>query len=92
MPYGKRWIHTRKLFHWGLNKMACQSYKPIQEAESQRLVRDLLESPTLYAKHLERYAASVMVCVSYGRRVDMLDDPVVKRVYDRMGYMATLNV
>jgi len=34
----------------------------------------------------------VMVCVAYGRRVDDLDDGVVRRIYQRMQYMSTLNV
>ena len=92
MPHGDKWRKTRKIFHSGLLRKACDSYKPIQEAESQRLARDLLTNPDAFGKHLERYAASVMVCVAYGRRVDDLDDGVVRQIYDRMQYMSTLNV
>ncbi|KAF8472466.1 cytochrome P450 [Kalaharituber pfeilii] len=92
MPYGERWRATKKIFHLGLCKKACDSYKPIQEAESRRLARDLLKTPAVFGKHLERYAASVMFCVAYGRRVDELNDPLVTKIYERMGYMATLNV
>lgn len=92
MPYGKKWIATRKIFYTGLLKKACESYQPIQTAESQRLMRDIMKTPYNFMRHIERYAASVMVCVAYGNRVDDLDDPVVQKVYDRMGYMATLNV
>ena len=92
MPYGERWRATKKIFHLGLCQKACESYKPIQESESRRLARDLAQSPLVFGKHLERYAASVMMSVAYGRRVDDLNDPVVKKIYDRMGYMATLNV
>lgn len=92
MPYGERWRATKKIFHLGLCKKACDSYKLIQEAESRRLARDLLGDPSRFGKHLERYTASVMFCVAYGRRVDTLDDPLVEKVYERMGYMATLNV
>lgn len=92
MPYGDRWRATKKIFHLGLCKKACDSYKAIQESESRRLARDLLQNPTIFGKHVERYTASVMFCVAYGRRVDRLDDPVVKKIYERMGYMATLNV
>jgi cytochrome P450 len=92
MPHGDKWRKTRKIFHSGLHRKACDSYKPIQEAESQRLALDLLNSPQDFGKHLERYASSVMVCVAYGRRVDDLDDNVVRKIYQRMQYMATLNV
>jgi cytochrome P450 len=92
MQHGPKWRKTRKVFHTGLHRRACDSYKPIQEAESQRLAQDLIASPSNFAKHLERFAASVMVCVAYGRRVDNLEDDIVKRIYERMEYMATLNV
>ncbi|KAI5806620.1 cytochrome P450 [Peziza echinospora] len=92
MPYGERWRKTKKIFHLGLCPKACESYKSIQESESRRLARDLTTNPLVFGKHLERYAASVMFSVAYGRRVDSLDDPVVRKVYDRMGYMSTLNV
>lgn len=92
MPHGDKWRKTRKIFHSGLLRRACESYKPIQEAESQRLLRDFLQTPHEFGRHLERYAASVMVCVAYGRRVDDLDDSIVQRIYERMRYMSTLNV
>lgn len=92
MPHGPKWRKTRKVFGTGLHRRACDSYKPIQLAESQRLARDLITSPENFEKHLERFAASVMVCVAYGRRVDNLEDDIVKRIYQRMQYMATLNV
>ncbi|KAI5803166.1 cytochrome P450 [Geopyxis carbonaria] len=92
MPHGDKWRKTRKIFHSGLLRRACDSYQPIQTAESQRLARDLVRNPAAFGKHLERYAASVMVCVAYGRRVDDLDDDIVRQIYERMQYMATLNV
>lgn len=92
MPHGDKWRKTRKIFHSGLLRRACESYKPIQVAESQRLALDLFKTPENFGKHLERYAASLMVCVAYGQRVDDLEDPVIKKIYERMAYMATLNV
>jgi cytochrome P450 len=92
MPHGDKWRKTRKIFHTGLLRKACETYKPIQEAETQRLAHALLHTPEQFGRHLERYAASVMVCVAYGRRVDDLDDGVVRRIYQRMQYMSTLNV
>ena len=92
MPHGDKWRKTRSIFALGLSPRACEGYKPIQEAESRRLTRDLLTNPQNFGKHLERYASSVMICVAYGRRVDDMNDPVVKKIYERMAYMSTLNV
>ena len=42
--------------------------------------RDLLADPAGFRTHLERYAASVIVTVTYGRRVeDVRTDEVVRR-------------
>lgn len=92
MPHGDKWRKTRKIFNSGLLRRACEGYKPIQVAECQRLALDLAKTPGNFGKHMERYAASLMVCVAYGRRVDDLENPIVQRIYKRMAYMATLNV
>lgn len=92
MPHGDKWRKTRKIFSVGLLQRACDGYKPIQTAECQRLALDLSRNPEGFSKHMERYAASLMVCVAYGRRVDDLESPVVRKIYQRMAYMATLNV
>lgn len=92
MPHGDKWRKTRKIFNGGLLRRACEGYKPIQVAECQRLALDLAKNPMDFGKHMERYAASLMVCVAYGRRVDDLENPMVQKIYQRMAYMATLNV
>jgi hypothetical protein len=73
-------------------KSAALTYRPIQENESKRLAMDLLRSPTMFERHLERYAASVVMTVAYGRRVDDMNDPAVQMVLEMMQYMASLNV
>lgn len=57
-----------------------ETYRPIQSLESKVLMHELLKSPHDFRTHLERYAASVIVTVTYGRRVeDVRSDIVVKR-------------
>lgn len=53
---------------------------------------DLVRSPQNFEKHLERYAASVVMTVAYARRVDDMNDPAVQMVLEMMQYMASLNV
>jgi hypothetical protein len=73
-------------------KSAALSYRPIQENESKRLAMDLVRSPEVFERHLERYAASVVMTVAYGKRVDDMNDPAVQMVLEMMQYMASLNV
>jgi cytochrome P450 len=73
-------------------KSAALSYRPIQENESKRLAMDLVRDPKNFDRHLERYAASVIMTVAYARRVDDMNDPAVQMVLEMMQYMASLNV
>lgn len=57
---------------------AADSYRPIQNLESKQLMKELSDDPTQFRDQLERYAASVVVTVTYGRRVhDIHADEVV---------------
>lgn len=63
----------------------------VQEAESKKLARDLINSGYSFERHINRYVASVMMCLAYGRRIDNMDDPVLEKIYQRARYMAQLN-
>lgn len=48
-------------------------------------MHELLQTPEEFRTHLERYAASVIVSVTYGRRVeDVKTDVVVRRNAEAM--------
>lgn len=67
--YNDTWRRWRKVLHGSFMQKAADSYKPIQNLESKQLQHDLLTTPDNFRDHLERYAASVIVTVNYGRRV-----------------------
>ncbi len=78
-PYSAFWRRWRKLLHSGFMQRQSETYRPIQSLESKVLMHELLEDPKNYRRHLERYAASVVVTVTYGRRVeDVRTDAVVR--------------
>lgn len=57
---------------------ASDTYKSIQNLESKQLLAELARTPAKYREHLERYATSVAVVVTYGRRVhNIYNDEVV---------------
>lgn len=77
--YGPFWRRWRKLLHGGFMQKRSETYRPIQSLESKVLMKDLLNRPEGFRKHLERYAASVIVTVAYGRRVEDVDTDIVVR-------------
>ena len=93
MRYGDRWRAWRKILHNFLNTRSVDAYRPIQNFESKQLLYDILESPSGFRHHIERYAASVVVCITYGRRVhDVLADEVVCFNRDSMAYLTSVNI
>lgn len=57
---------------------SADTYKPIQNLESKQLMAELVRTPLKFREHLERYAISVAVVITYGRRVhDIYRDEVV---------------
>ncbi|OTA99412.1 hypothetical protein M426DRAFT_67810 [Hypoxylon sp. CI-4A] len=92
-PYGPFWRRWRKLLHSGFMQRQSETYRPIQSLESKVLMHDLLKTPERFRKHLERYAASVIVTVTYGRRVEDVDsDIVVRRNGEAMDRLTQVNI
>jgi len=53
--YNDKWRKQRKILHQALVPRAILKYKPIQDAESKRLLWDLFKDPTRFETHLNRY-------------------------------------
>lgn len=56
MPYGPRWRDHRSLFHRHFRRHMTSGYYPIILKETRTTLRNLLDSPQLYAHHIRRYA------------------------------------
>jgi cytochrome P450 len=69
-----------------------RSYRPIQNNESKLIAYSLLDEPTKYVSHFERYAASVVSVIAYGRRIASYLDPIITEVIWVMQIAAELNV
>jgi len=91
--YNDYWRAFRKSYHLGFMQKAAENYKPVQLLESTQLLMDLMNTPTRFEKHLQRYAASTIVSVAYGRRVkDMDTDPVVRANTESTDFLVSVNV
>jgi cytochrome P450 len=93
MGYTDRWRKWRKVLHGSFNNKASDLYKPIQDLESKQLLQQLLTDPEDYRNHIERYATSVVVSITYGRRVlDIHKDEVVCYNRDSITYLTSVNI
>lgn len=90
-PYAPFWRRWRKLLHSGFMQRQSETYRDVQSLESRVLMHDLLRAPRDFRTHLERYAASVIVTVTYGRRVDdVRTDAVVQGNAEAMGRLTSV--
>ncbi|KAL1663426.1 cytochrome P450 [Schizophyllum commune] len=66
--YTAKWRRVRKAEHLLLSIGTVRKYIPIQEAESTQLLYNLATTPKDFYRHLERYAGSIVLSITYGRR------------------------
>jgi hypothetical protein len=57
-----------------------QGYRSFQDDENKVVVYDLLTTPDNFVAHFERYAASVVSIIGFGRRIAETTDPIVTEV------------
>jgi Cytochrome P450 len=81
MPYGKEWRTIRQIIHKVQQSFSreligqlftpkmSRSYIPIQHYEAKQLSVNLLDNPDDFYMHNRRYSASVIMQVTYGRRI-----------------------
>lgn len=77
LPNNLKWRRQRKALHNTMSITAVGKYKVVQEAESKRLVYNLLQSPDSFEALVDRYTASVVVLISYAKRIDDENNPLV---------------
>ena len=92
MYYGPRWRVHRKLTHMGVGLQQVRNYRDFQNDESRLVAYNLLRTPEDYEKHFERYAASVVSIIGFGRRIASTTDPIISEVLAVMQRAAELNV
>ncbi|KIJ66083.1 hypothetical protein HYDPIDRAFT_110226 [Hydnomerulius pinastri MD-312] len=65
LPYGPLWRLQRKFFHLTFKADSIPRFHPMQREKSRQLLRELLESPHLYYKHLHEYSTSLIMKAVY---------------------------
>ncbi|OCK75420.1 cytochrome P450 [Lepidopterella palustris CBS 459.81] len=83
MPYGDQWRNVRRISHAALNLKTSSSYKPVQDFESKQVLYDLLhaKNDTDFYDINRRYSNSLIMLITYGRRIPNFDDPAFKKIF-----------
>ncbi|KIK93558.1 hypothetical protein PAXRUDRAFT_144832 [Paxillus rubicundulus Ve08.2h10] len=77
--YGERLRCYRKLFYrmFG-SRSSTAAFNPIEEEETRRFLRNVLEQPDSLAAHIRATAGAVILKITYGYNVQADEDPFVK--------------
>ncbi|KAH9474637.1 Cytochrome P450 monooxygenase 58 [Psilocybe cubensis] len=86
LPNNDAWRKWRKILHSGFHSRQAESYNDIQSLESKVLLKQILDAPEEYERHIQRFAASLAVSVTYGKRINSVDEWVVKANMDAMDW------
>ncbi|KAG1838924.1 cytochrome P450 [Suillus subalutaceus] len=78
---GVQFRRLRKAAHTHLQPKAAEAYKDIQRKHAMDFILDMLNDPKNHQEHAHRYAASVILRVTYGKSAPTANtDPEVVRI------------
>ncbi|KAH0842502.1 hypothetical protein FOPE_07239 [Fonsecaea pedrosoi] len=81
-PNDDGWRRQRKIYHVRLNAKLSNNYLPYQSFETSKLLFDLLENPSGFRKHFERFTISIGCTIAFGRRIDSFESPLMKALME----------
>ncbi|KAI6155078.1 cytochrome P450 [Pisolithus tinctorius] len=77
LEYGKEWKSQRKLLHLGLRHDIVDRYHELHLRSAHQLVENIQrDSKSLY-NHLDLYTATMALEFTYGRRMEVKNDPII---------------
>ncbi|KAH9909671.1 cytochrome P450 [Xylariomycetidae sp. FL2044] len=88
--YGDFWRKLRRVTYSALNSTASKTYVPYQELESTQLLFNLLDDPSSFREHLQRFTMSVITQVTFGFRTPTSDHEYTRQVLDNLHATANL--
>jgi Cytochrome P450 len=69
------------MHHMTMTQMAT-SYQPMQILESTTMLHDLIETPSEYERHFERYSSGLIFRIGYGKVVETGNEPYVRKIVE----------
>ncbi len=85
MPYDERWRTYRRIMHEAVNSTAARQYEGIQEREARLTALQIGREPESFRAQFDRYAASVIMTLTYDHPIADVEDPLVVAVKERLG-------
>ncbi|KAK6373726.1 hypothetical protein LTS17_008219 [Exophiala oligosperma] len=80
LPYNELWRRGRKLMHQLTMPVAADSYQPVQEIESIKLLSRILREPSKYEQWFEQYASGVVFRIGFGRWIKTGQEEEFQRI------------
>ncbi|KAF4958406.1 hypothetical protein FSARC_11023 [Fusarium sarcochroum] len=77
MPNNDAWRRERKLIHSAISITSNDKYLAGMEEEARITLRDLMQDPSGFDKHLARYSFGVLTRSMFGFQVKTADDPYI---------------
>ncbi|KAH7922011.1 cytochrome P450 [Leucogyrophana mollusca] len=79
---GERFRRLRRAVHTHLQPKAAETYESIQLEDAQSVMLDILDDPKNHQRHAQRYAASVVLRITYGKSTPTsVNDQEVVRIH-----------
>ncbi|KAG8679557.1 hypothetical protein FRC09_018897, partial [Ceratobasidium sp. 395] len=88
LPYGPSHKRHRTLLHRALNSRVAPEYIPLQQHETRRFMRRLLENPGQFMEHVHLMGASISIRIAYGYKVQSTDDRFVESAEKFMAWLS----
>ncbi|KAF8885930.1 cytochrome P450 [Mucidula mucida] len=90
-PSFRKW---KMFLQAGMSPTSALGYRALQSVEASILMKELLQDqdPYQFRSRIRRFAASIIFCVAYGRRIKSLQEEVVIKQTRSGMYFAQVNV
>lgn len=89
MGYSSRWRRHRRVFHQYFNEGATLDHRPVQEADTHKLLHDLLRSPGKFLEHIRFSFGRTILKVGYDIDVKNPDHPYITNAETALGPILT---
>ncbi|KAI0742050.1 CyP450 monooxygenase [Daedaleopsis nitida] len=84
LRYGPLWRTHRRIFHQELLVNAIVRYEDVQRGVARRILRNFLDSPQRFRKHLEAAFSGTALRIAYGLEVSEEDDTYVRALREML--------
>lgn len=77
MPYSSRWRAHRRMFHEQFRQPTVHKYRPVQLRQTRAFLSWVLKSPEHTHTHVHHLVMSVVLYITYGKRITGMDDEYI---------------